>query len=57
MDVENRGIFSGKANRYSWFGGFVLDRKQTSIAHPLNVRFTPESGHYSALHQMSANNQ
>ena len=32
----------------------ALGQKQTFGRAPFYVRFTPESGHYSALHQMSA---
>jgi len=38
-------------------GMSALGQKQTSETHAHNVRFTPESGHYSALHQMSAISQ
>ncbi len=32
----------------------ALGQKRTSITYAHNVRFTPNSGHYSALHRMSA---
>jgi hypothetical protein len=35
----------------------ALGHKQTFWGVAFDVRFTPESGHYSALHQMSANSQ
>jgi len=35
----------------------ALGQKRTSESGAQNVRFTPESGHYSALHQMSAFSQ
>ena len=35
----------------------ALGHKRTFETYLQNVRFTPESGHYSALHQMSAFSQ
>lgn len=46
-------IVPGSATAQVWLMS-TLGHKRTLFTNPFHVCFTPESGHYSALHQMSA---